>query len=520
MVLSDKEKIEKEIITRELIERNRDDKNFRLTSWLVYKIKLKSGEIIPYKPNEYQLTLQNKQRYRNIILKARQLWFSTDIDIQALDYAITHPGVNVGIIAQDRETAEEIFRDKIRPAYDNLPKNIKERYQVNTDSTRALSFSNWSRVSVSTSFRWGTLQFLHISEFGKICAKFPEKAREIVSGAIEALAIDWLLFIESTAEGNEWPFYNFFTNANNNEMMWKELTNLDLKPFFFARWENKANVLPEDSKVLITMEDINYFKAVNEKCNIVLSIWQKKRYVKKKETLQDDMGREHPSFIEEAFGLAVEGAYYEKQLLLMRKQNRIGEVLYNPNLPVYCVRDLWGFWGWDEMSLIFYQKHNDWIDIIDYEEETWYSLEEFQTTFVMWKWYKIIEDWFPHDWKRTESNWKTIVHNARSLGIPVKQLEIASIRDWINEAKRMFHRIRIDEVKCARLIKSLSNYRRERDKKKWMFMDKPYHNRASHWADAFRYLFQTFKETKEKPVTKRTKRVRNVERWEFVEVAY
>jgi hypothetical protein len=35
------------------------------------------------------------------------------------------------------------------------------------------------------------------------------------------------------------------------------------------------------------------------------------------------MGREYPSFWEEAFDLAVEGAYYEKELSLMRKQKRI-----------------------------------------------------------------------------------------------------------------------------------------------------------------------------------------------------
>ena len=74
---------------------------------------------------------------------------------------------------------------------------------MNTDNIRELSFSNGSRIAVGTSFRSGTLQFLHISEFGKICAKYPEKAREIVTGAIEALSIDGKLFIESTAEGNE-----------------------------------------------------------------------------------------------------------------------------------------------------------------------------------------------------------------------------------------------------------------------------------------------------------------------------
>lgn len=520
MGLTEAEQIEKELLTRELVTRNRDNKEFRLTSWLVYKIKLKSWKIIPYKPNRYQRRLQTTQHYRNIILKARQLGFSTDIDVQALDFALTHNWVNVGIIAHNREGAEEIFRDKVVPAYENLPKNIKDqdKYQLVTDSSRALSFKNWSRISVSTWFRWWTLQFLHISEFWKICAKYPEKAREIVTGAIEALAIDWYLFIESTAEGNEWKFYDFFTEAWNDMLLKRELTNLDLKPYFFARWENENNVLPEESQVLITMEDINYFKSIQEKCHMILSLWQKKWYVKKKMTLKDDMWREHPSFWEEAFDLAVEWAYFERELALMRRQQRIWEFPWNPNKPVYCARDLGWFWGWDEMADIFYQKNWERIDIIDYEEATWYSIEEFQLEFVTPKWYRITEDWFPHDAKRTESNGKTVANNAKSIGIPVKQLEIWWVRDWINECKRMFYRIRINEKTCTKFIKVLSNYRRERDKKLWRFMDKPLHNWASHGADAFRYMIMSFKEEVQWPKEKRTKTVWNVDKWWFVEI--
>jgi len=36
------------------------------------------------------------------------------------------------------------------------------------------------------------------------------------------------------------------------------------------------------------------------------------------------MFREYPSFVEEAFHTAIEGAYYEQQMTLARKQSRIG----------------------------------------------------------------------------------------------------------------------------------------------------------------------------------------------------
>ena len=49
---------------------------------------------------------------RNIILKARQLGFTTLIAIPWLDTALFTPNMRCGIIAQDLGAAEVIFRDK------------------------------------------------------------------------------------------------------------------------------------------------------------------------------------------------------------------------------------------------------------------------------------------------------------------------------------------------------------------------------------------------------------------------
>lgn len=48
-----------------------------------------------------------------------------------------------------------------------------------------------------------------MSEFGKICAKFPDKAREIVTGAFEAVSLKGRITLESTAEGKSGYFYEF-----------------------------------------------------------------------------------------------------------------------------------------------------------------------------------------------------------------------------------------------------------------------------------------------------------------------
>ena len=99
---------------------------------------------------------------------------------------------------------------------------------------------------VSTSMRSGTLQYLHVSEFGKICAQYPEKAREIVTGALNTVEAGQFIVIESTAEGQEGAFYRMCEQARELAASGKTLSSLDLKFHFFPWWKEPAYALPGD----------------------------------------------------------------------------------------------------------------------------------------------------------------------------------------------------------------------------------------------------------------------------------
>jgi hypothetical protein len=73
--------------------------------------------------------------------------------------------------------------------------------------------SNNSSIRVSTSQRSGTLNYLHISEYGKLCAKYPEKAREVRTGAINTVQAGQVVFVESAAEGQEGHFFQLCDEA-------------------------------------------------------------------------------------------------------------------------------------------------------------------------------------------------------------------------------------------------------------------------------------------------------------------
>ena len=150
-----------------------------------------------------QEQLLDELHYLNLILKARQIGFTTFIQIYMLD-------VCAGVIAHTQSDAEAIFRDKIKYPYDSLPQAIKTACPIMRDNTTTLELGNNSSLRVGTSLRGGTLQYLHISEFGKICAKYPEKAREIVTGALNTIEAGQMAWIESTAEGQEGRFHELY----------------------------------------------------------------------------------------------------------------------------------------------------------------------------------------------------------------------------------------------------------------------------------------------------------------------
>ncbi|MFO5801273.1 terminase, partial [Klebsiella pneumoniae] len=161
------------------------DKDWRLNN--LYWITDKEG-----KPTRFRMTPEQREYFegihtRNIILKARQLGFTTEVCIIQLDAALFE-SAKCALIAHTLNDAKRLFREKVKYAYDKLPAEIKAANPASNDSAGELVFKKGGSLYVSTSFRGGTLRYLHVSEFGKICAKYPDKAREIVTGAFEAVS--------------------------------------------------------------------------------------------------------------------------------------------------------------------------------------------------------------------------------------------------------------------------------------------------------------------------------------------
>jgi len=201
---------------------------------ICYQIIDKQSEKIPFILNVQQEKLFWEKHNRNIILKARQIGSTTFWCIYLLDKAIWNANQNIGIISHSMDSAQSIFR-RIRFAVDTMHPDLKVHIGVKQDSARQLIFANNSIIKVDTTMRSETLSGLLISEFGRICAHYPSKADEIMTGSLNTLPKNAECVIESTAEGIDGHFWELCQNSMSAEV--EHLTELDFKFFFFPWWE-------------------------------------------------------------------------------------------------------------------------------------------------------------------------------------------------------------------------------------------------------------------------------------------
>ncbi len=272
----------------------------------LYKIENEKGELVTFRMRPAQRRLFQSMYYRNIILKARQLGFSTAIDIYLLDQALFNKNLKCGIVAQDKQAAGEIFRTKVSLPFDNLPGWLRSTFKVAERRSGAsggyILFSHGSSIQVATSFRSGTVQRLHISEHGKICAKYPAKAKELRTGTLNAIHDGCIVFDESTAEGVGGDFHTMSTRAMELAQSGIALTMQDYK-FHFHPWfdDPKYVAAAPAGGLRLSKYHTEYFAAVEAAMHVTLTDEQKQWYVRKEVEQQDEMKQEFPSTPQEAF---------------------------------------------------------------------------------------------------------------------------------------------------------------------------------------------------------------------------
>jgi hypothetical protein len=280
------------------LEEKLSSQRWRLNN--LYQIKNKQGQMVPYKFNWAQERLYSEMHYLNIILKARQLGCTTFIDLLFLDTCLFNSNKNAGIIAHHQDDAKKIFEEKILIPYENLDESLKAAIPTDTKSKSELQFANHSYIRVGTSMRSATLQYLHVSEYGITCARFPDKAQEIRTGALNTVQAGQIAFIESTSKGRIGHFPELWDQAYDLHKRMSKLSKLDWRIFFFP-WFDEPEYEIEPVGMVFGARELEYFEDLAAKHNVHLSERKKAWYSKKWETLGPAIKQEYPSTPEEAW---------------------------------------------------------------------------------------------------------------------------------------------------------------------------------------------------------------------------
>lgn len=479
------------------LAKNMADPMWRISN--LYKIVTKgdNGEtdlVIRFRPNAAQIRFIERLHHRNIILKARQLGFTTLISIMWLDHALFNANSRCGIIAQDLEAAQVIFRDKVKFAYDNLPVALRAAMPLARDSAAELLFAhNNSSVRVATSMRSGTIHRLHVSELGIICARDPSKADEIMTGSIPAVPLNGITIIESTAKGTEGEFHDLTRRAMALQDTSKELNERDYR-FHFFPWFGESRYRMSSVGIVITKEDQDHFAAIEAKMSVTLDAEQRAWYVSTRDNdyagKEEKMLQEYPSTPDEAFQVSTEGNYYAKQIAAVRKSGRI------LNIPVLeePVNTFWDIGNSDGCGIWFHQKIGMEDRFIGYHEAHGESLMYYA---------KVLKDagylynkhFLPHDaaYKKLSDTNKSTEEMLNDLGVinTVIVPVITDLTTGIQTTRKHFASAYFDESGCKDGINRLENYRKRWSQRDVRWTDEPDKaNGCSEGADAFRQFAQ------------------------------
>ena len=283
------------------------------------KIRDKKNNIVSLVLNEPQLKYYNviKEMYRKrkpiriIILKARQMGFSTETEAIIFKNVVTHHNYNAGIVAHKEDSTTNLFNMSKR-MLEYLPEDIKPEQKKS--NAKELVFNNDqgtgldSRIKCMTAGGKGigrsdTFTALHLSEL----AFWEGDKKATMTGLLQAVpnTPDSMIIIESTANG-----YEYFKEMWDRAVEGKS----DFYPLFIGWNELKEYCMPYTGFDL-TQEE----RELKEQYNLTLEQLTWRRWCIQNNCSGDinQFKQEYPICPEEAF-LSTGNCYFNKENIINR----------------------------------------------------------------------------------------------------------------------------------------------------------------------------------------------------------
>lgn len=283
------------------------------------KIRDKKGNVVPLKLNEPQLKYYNvirklyieRKPIRIIILKARQMGFSTETEAIIFKNVVTHHNYNAGIVAHKEDSTTNLFNMSKR-MLEYLPEDIKPEQKKS--NAKELVFNNSEGTGLDSKIkcmtaggkgigRSDTFTALHLSEL----AFWEGNKKETMTGLLQAVpnTPESMIIIESTANG-----YEYFKEMWDRAVAGKS----DFYPLFIGWNELKEYSMPYTGFNLTQKE-----RELKEQYNLTLEQLTWRRWCIQNNCSGDieQFRQEYPICPEEAF-LSTGHCYFNKQNIINR----------------------------------------------------------------------------------------------------------------------------------------------------------------------------------------------------------
>ena len=185
-----------------------------------------------------------------------------------------------------------------------------------------------------------------------------------------------------------------------------------------------------------------------------------------------------------SFQAGISGSYYGSMIEGLESQGRIKNFEIDNEIET---ETWWDLGMNDSTVIVFVQRFKEEVRIIDCYENSGEGLDHYMNI-IDSKPYNYSKHIAPHDIRVRElgtnkSRWET----AKELGLEFDIAPKLSVEDGIEQSRRMLPKCWFHKSNCKKMVEALKSYCTRWDEKNNCFKNRPLHNWASHYADAFRY---------------------------------
>ena len=287
-------------------------------------IQTKEGDLVPFRMNYpqrrfYKIVrrLENQGKpVRIIILKARQMGFSTFTSSYFTTDTVTNIGRKTAVVAHTEESTKEIF-NKYRVMVNSLPKELQP--QMSASNAQEIVFDTKDNTGIGGRIRCmtaggegigrgSTIHNLHISEY----AFWKGDKKAVLTGLLQAVPRlpNTSVIIESTANGMD-HFKELWDLAVDGKS--------DFVPVFFAWWEMPEYRMDVPEDFVLTAEE----EAIKKQYNLENEqlVWRRWCIYNNCSGDIDQFHQEYPACPEEAF-ISTGSCVFDKKIVM----DRINEI--------------------------------------------------------------------------------------------------------------------------------------------------------------------------------------------------